>query len=306
MATASRATALELLAALERERARSPALRCGCAAVDALLGGGLRAGLVTEVCGEASAGKTQLALQLLLRCRLPVALGGLGRSACYVSTEGVAAVRRLHELAQRLASRLSASRKRRLGQDETAGILDSGELLDGIFVQQVYTADELVRMLVGDSGLFLSLSCVLMRVGEQQTRLPQLLEDKQTKLVVIDSIAAVFRLESTASVKVRSGIVAYEWVKPRLMSWSAGGERAVARHVPPGQLHAHPERAVRRHLCDDQPGDGRLPSAARRRQCLQACAWALVVVLHQPKVAWAAGVSDIRGRKLRGTPWFAS
>uniref|UniRef100_A0AAV1TS09 DNA recombination and repair protein Rad51-like C-terminal domain-containing protein n=1 Tax=Peronospora matthiolae TaxID=2874970 RepID=A0AAV1TS09_9STRA len=39
-------------------------------------------------------------------------------------------------------------------------------------------------------------------VIKQQTRLPALLAEHNTKLVVLDSVAAVFRLESTSSVKV--------------------------------------------------------------------------------------------------------
>lgn len=49
----------------------------GDASLDALLGGGVPCRALTELCGESSSGKTQLALQLCLRVQLPVAMGGL-------------------------------------------------------------------------------------------------------------------------------------------------------------------------------------------------------------------------------------
>uniref|UniRef100_A0AAV1TVF1 RecA family profile 1 domain-containing protein n=1 Tax=Peronospora matthiolae TaxID=2874970 RepID=A0AAV1TVF1_9STRA len=80
-------------------------LSSGCDSIDALLDGGFRSGLLTEVCGEAGAGKTQVGLQLLLQCRLPRSLGGLQGTACYICTEGVISIKRLHELAHVYARR---------------------------------------------------------------------------------------------------------------------------------------------------------------------------------------------------------
>ncbi|RLN69688.1 hypothetical protein BBJ28_00018552 [Nothophytophthora sp. Chile5] len=193
---AAATTALELW---EARATASSVLQSGCASIDALLAGGFRSGLVTEICGEASAGKTQLCLQLLLQCGLPRQLGGLHSSACYICTEGVGSVKRLHELAGVYARRfgsvvgLGAKRKRGAdGQDGGRRSLAATEtdFLDGIFVEQLYTVADLMELLV--------------RVYRYrcQTRLPTLLEEQNTKLVVLDSVAAVFRLESTASVKV--------------------------------------------------------------------------------------------------------
>ncbi|KAJ7789405.1 P-loop containing nucleoside triphosphate hydrolase protein [Mycena olivaceomarginata] len=53
--------------------------------LDAALGGGLRTGMVWEVCGQSAAGKTQMALQLSLFVQVPVSLGGLSGSACYIT-----------------------------------------------------------------------------------------------------------------------------------------------------------------------------------------------------------------------------
>lgn len=214
--TTARATALELWRSVDSERR---VLRSGCESIDELLGGGFRNGLLTEICGEASAGKTQLCLQLLLQCCLPTQLGGLGSSACYVCTESVGSVKRLHDLAQAYASKYGAmTRKRKRGSTGA----DPGEFLDGIFVEQIYTADELVDMLARalpcEEPVLLdacrALNVVIGVWNEQQARLPKLLEEQGTKLVIIDSIAAVFRLESTTSVKVRSGGCYWVWLSP--------------------------------------------------------------------------------------------
>ncbi|CAH0475156.1 unnamed protein product [Peronospora belbahrii] len=176
--------AITALSLWEARASTSIVLPTGCNSIDVLLAGGFRSGMITELCGEASAGKTQLCLQILLQCCLPQSLGGLQGTACYICTEGVGSVKRLHDLAQVYAKRyeavLSIGTKRKRGESMTTK-LSSSDFLDGIFIEQLYTVDELMMLL--------------------QTRLPALLAEQNTKLVVLDSVAAVFRLESTSSVK---------------------------------------------------------------------------------------------------------
>lgn len=125
-------------------------LPSGCDSIDRLLHGGFRSGVVTEICGEASAGKTQLCLQLLLQCCLPRSFGGLQGTACYICTEGVGAVKRLHELAQVYGEKynaimsVGAKRKR---NDSIPNLIGS-DFLDGIFVEQLYTVDDLIDLVV--------------------------------------------------------------------------------------------------------------------------------------------------------------
>ena len=52
-------------------------LTSGCDVLDSVLRGGFPCGALTEIAGEASCGKTQICLQLLLAAQLPRYLGGL-------------------------------------------------------------------------------------------------------------------------------------------------------------------------------------------------------------------------------------
>ncbi|CAL5870682.1 uncharacterized protein PFLUO_LOCUS4922 [Penicillium psychrofluorescens] len=67
-------------------------------ALDALLGGGIPAGYVTEITGESGSGKTQFLLSILLSVQLPKSKGGLDRRAVYISTEHPLSTPRLSQL----------------------------------------------------------------------------------------------------------------------------------------------------------------------------------------------------------------
>lgn len=65
--------------------------------LDAALHGGVPTGCVTEIAGEAGAGKTQLLLSLLLAVQLPPP-HGTSRRALYISTEAPLSTRRLTQM----------------------------------------------------------------------------------------------------------------------------------------------------------------------------------------------------------------
>jgi len=65
--------------------------------IDQALNGGLLPGHLIEIVGESGAGKTQLAMQILLTVQLPPPRG-LGKAAIYVSTEGALNTKRLSQL----------------------------------------------------------------------------------------------------------------------------------------------------------------------------------------------------------------
>jgi hypothetical protein len=75
-------------------------LTVGCANFDRYLAGGLPKRTITEMFGEAGAGKTALALQISLQTQLPPEKGGLGGKTCYIATEGSFPMKRLAQLAQ--------------------------------------------------------------------------------------------------------------------------------------------------------------------------------------------------------------
>lgn len=83
-------------------------LHTGCPVLDSALGGGLPLGL-TELCGEASSGKTQLALQLAVQTQLPLCLGGADARVVYVSTEGALPELRLTQMATAAAADAAAA-----------------------------------------------------------------------------------------------------------------------------------------------------------------------------------------------------
>lgn len=65
--------------------------------LDASLNGGIPTGYITEISGEAGAGKTQLLLSLLLAVQLPPPYG-TGRNALYISTEAPLQTQRLTQV----------------------------------------------------------------------------------------------------------------------------------------------------------------------------------------------------------------
>ncbi|XP_034186332.1 DNA repair protein XRCC3 [Osmia lignaria lignaria] len=137
---------------------RDKFLTTGCSKLDTLLEGGITTRGITQIYGAASTGKTQLALQLCLTVQLPETEGGFAAGAVYICTESIFPSRRLQELIQKL--------------DVTKKYGINGDL---IFVEHISTIDELE-------------TCLLHRI-------PILMSVKKIGLIVIDSIAAPYRVE---------------------------------------------------------------------------------------------------------------
>ncbi|XP_072284939.1 DNA repair protein XRCC3 isoform X1 [Pyxicephalus adspersus] len=169
----SAVTALQLY----REKTRFPSqhqkLGLGCGVLNNLLRGGLPVVGITELAGESSAGKTQIALQLCLSVQYPETYGGLGagksKRAVYICTEDAFPNKRLQQLIKS---------QHRLRTDVPADVVRKIRFGDNIFIE--HTAD--IDMLT---------DCITKK-------LPILLLRGQVRLVVIDSIAALFRCEFAA------------------------------------------------------------------------------------------------------------
>ncbi|KAM3602435.1 uncharacterized protein V6R79_004104 [Siganus canaliculatus] len=146
-----------------------PRLSLGCPVLDQLLRGGLPAGGVTELAGESGAGKTQLALQLCLSVQYPPEHGGLQSGAVYICTEDCFPIRRLQQLVSAQSS---------LRPEVPPDLIGRLQFSDRLYVEHVADLD--------------SLHVCLNR------RVPLLLARGLVRLLVIDSVAALFRCEFQA------------------------------------------------------------------------------------------------------------
>lgn len=135
-------------------------LKFGCRSLDCIIRNGLNSG-ITEISGESGAGKTQICLQLSLMVQLCVEQGGLDKGAVFICTEDAFPSKRLFQMADVFTKRYG-----------------NKSYLDNIFIEHVHDSEHLVE-------------CVL-------SRLPYLMRQKPIGLIVIDSVAGVFRLESNA------------------------------------------------------------------------------------------------------------
>ncbi|KAK4098192.1 P-loop containing nucleoside triphosphate hydrolase protein [Parathielavia hyrcaniae] len=133
--------------------------------LDRALGGGIPAGYVTEITGESGAGKTQFLLALLLSVQLPPP-HGLGRPALYISTEAPLSTLRLAQMlsANPLFQRLPPSERPSLDNVISTSTPDL-ESQDHILAFQV----------------------------------PVEVERRRVGLLVLDSVAANYRADTSSS-----------------------------------------------------------------------------------------------------------
>lgn len=75
-------------------------LTTGDEIIDETLGGGIRAGCITEIYGVASSGKTQLAMQLALTAQLTEKDGGFDSASLLILTDKPLPIKRLYELSK--------------------------------------------------------------------------------------------------------------------------------------------------------------------------------------------------------------
>ncbi|KAI0094807.1 putative RAD1 protein [Irpex rosettiformis] len=102
--------------------------------LDALLGGGIETGAITELFGEFRTGKSQICHTLAVTCQLPVDMGGGEGKCLYIDTEGTFRPVRLLAVAERLG-------------------LNGEEVLDNVAYARAYNADHQNQLLVSASAL---------------------------------------------------------------------------------------------------------------------------------------------------------
>ncbi|KAM6954218.1 DNA repair protein XRCC3 [Aplochiton taeniatus] len=148
-------------------------LTLACPVLDDLLRGGLPLNGITELAGESGAGKTQFGLQLCLSVQYPQRYGGLDSGAVYISTEDSFPIKRLWQL-----------------------IPQQGQLrpeLPQSFIRSIRFSDRIYIEHAADLAALQSLI---------SQRVPLLLSRGLVRLVVVDSVAALFRAEFQADQSV--------------------------------------------------------------------------------------------------------
>ncbi|KAG2211096.1 hypothetical protein INT46_004695 [Mucor plumbeus] len=133
-------------------------LTTGDKIIDKVLNDGISLGMITEIVGESSSGKTQLALQLALTAQKSKAEGGLEGAAVYIHSEGPFPSNRLDQL----VSKYPASEQQ--------------QLKNNIHTIRIRTSEEQYQVLAYQLPVFLE-------------------RHSNIRVVLIDSISAIYRSE---------------------------------------------------------------------------------------------------------------
>jgi len=127
----------------------------GSKELDILIGGGIETQSITEVYGKMASGKSQWCFQTAVTVQLPKEQGGLEGGCLYIDSENSFRPERVIQVAKKFG-------------------LDVDEILKNIYVARAYNAEH--QMILADKAA-------------------EMIEDKNIKLVIIDSLTAQFRSE---------------------------------------------------------------------------------------------------------------
>ncbi|MEM5829247.1 MAG: DNA repair and recombination protein RadA [Candidatus Aenigmatarchaeota archaeon] len=125
--------------------------------LDNLLGGGVETQAITETYGQFGSGKTQLAFQLAVNVQLPPEKGGLGGNVLYIDTENTFRPERILQIAKSLN-------------------LDPEKVLSNIYVARAFNSEHQMFLV---------------------EKANEIIEEKNIKLIVIDSLTSHFRADFT-------------------------------------------------------------------------------------------------------------
>ena len=218
--------------------------------IDAILGGGVPLGQITEFCGAPGVGKTQMGMQLAINVQLPEAFNGAGGEAIYIDTEGSFMPERCKQMAAALCTHLrkiAAHRQdpRRIAAAESFTVdsllsrihvcraRDSTEQLAIVdYLPQFLDAHREVRLIVVDSVTFhfrqdyADMPNRTRVLSQMAQSLMELAGNRQIAVVLMNQVTTKF-LPSTGSGASTS-------------SFSSSSRGAVARLVPAlGDSWAH-------------------------------------------------------------------
>ncbi|KAF8350122.1 Rad51-domain-containing protein [Amanita rubescens] len=127
----------------------------GSKQLDALLGGGIETGSITELFGEFRTGKSQICHTIAVTCQLPVSMGGGEGKCLYIDTEGTFRPVRLLAVAERYG-------------------LNGEEVLDNVAYARAYNADHQQSLLTMASAL---------------------MSESRFCLLIVDSCTALYRTD---------------------------------------------------------------------------------------------------------------
>lgn len=129
--------------------------RTGSSEFDRIMGGGIETGVITEFIGEFGSGKTQICYTLSVLAQRPTEEGGLGGRVCVIDTEGTFLPERIVQIAQ-------------------ARGYDTQEILSNVLIARAYNSEHQIMLV---------------------KNLPQVCQEHDIKLVIVDSMIGHFRGE---------------------------------------------------------------------------------------------------------------
>ncbi len=149
-------TRIYTLEEYEKEYRKNVLLSTGVRTIDELLNGGLEPASIYEFAGEFGSGKTQLCHQLAVTVQLSRNKGGVGGRAFYIDTEGTFSPERIRSIASRFG-------------------LDMSLTVKNVYYARPINVEYLEDLVKGE--------------------LADYIENNGVKLIIIDSIIALYRAE---------------------------------------------------------------------------------------------------------------
>ncbi|KAM0788218.1 hypothetical protein ACM66B_001375 [Microbotryomycetes sp. NB124-2] len=179
--------------------------------VDALLGNGIPLGTLTEIAGQSASGKSHLCLQLALTAQFPSSLGGVLGGTLFISSEGIMPSSRLLELARHAVSSLPPDG----GEDDAASPWD---FLDNVHTEKAQDVETLESLLsyiapaaIERVNTASANGTILPNTSGQQLTRQGRRPPLPIKLVIVDSIAAPFRVSHATTNSAGFGARAKEF-----------------------------------------------------------------------------------------------
>ncbi|KAG2118068.1 Rad51-domain-containing protein [Suillus discolor] len=179
---------------VQDRRKRVLVISTGSKSVDTILGGGLMSQSISEVYGEFRTGKTQLAHTMSVVTQLPPEMGGASGKVAYIDTEGAVVVILRATTYRRRSFLLGTFRPDRIRSIADRFGVDGNMALENIlyaFAARAFNSEHQVAPLL---YYYTAIANMLQMelISECSMRFA---EDKDFRLLIVDSIMALFRVD---------------------------------------------------------------------------------------------------------------